>query len=69
MASAKTPLKDIVEKTLGNAAGFRAVGVVPNLKDGQAVASVLIFKGEHFKIVNQPLDWKVTDPLIVELAP
>jgi hypothetical protein len=56
MASAKAPLKDIVEKTLGDAAGFRAVGVVPNLKDGRAVASVLIFKGEHFKIVNQPLD-------------
>jgi hypothetical protein len=56
MARAKTSLKDVVEKTLADAAGFRAVSVVPNLKDGRAVASVLIVKGEDFKIVNQPVE-------------
>jgi len=56
MAKAKTSLRDVVEKTLAGSAGFRAVGVVPNLKDGRAVASVLIIKGEDFQIVNQPLD-------------
>jgi hypothetical protein len=56
MARAKTSLKDVVERSLADAAGFRAVGVVPNLKDGRAVATVLIVKGEDFKLVNQPLD-------------
>jgi hypothetical protein len=56
MAKAKNSLKDVVEKSLADAAGFRAVGVVPNLKDGRAVATVLLVKGEDFKLVNQPLD-------------
>jgi hypothetical protein len=33
------------------------------------VASVLIVKGEDFKIVNQPIEWNAVDLLIVELAP
>jgi hypothetical protein len=56
MAKANTSLRDAVDKALVEAAGFRAIGVVPNLKDGRAVASVLIVKGEDFQIVNQPLD-------------
>jgi len=56
MAKAKTSLKEAVEKAVGEAAGFRAVGVVPNLKDDRAVASVLLLKGEEFKIVNQALE-------------
>jgi hypothetical protein len=56
MAKAKTSLREAVEKAIGDAAGFRAVGVVPNLKDGRAVASILLLKGEEFKIVNQSLE-------------
>ena len=56
MAKAKTSLKEAVEKAVGEAAGFRALGAVPNLKDGRAVASVLLLKGEEFKIVNQALE-------------
>jgi hypothetical protein len=56
MAKAKTSLKEAIDKATGEAAGFRAVGVVPNLKDGRAVASVLLLKGDEFKIVNQALD-------------
>jgi hypothetical protein len=56
MARAKNSLKDVVEKSLADAAGFRAVGVVPNLKDGRAAATVLLVKGEDFKLVNQPLE-------------
>jgi hypothetical protein len=49
-------LREAVEKAIGEAAGFRAVAVVPNLKDGRAVASVLLFKGDESKIVNETLD-------------
>jgi hypothetical protein len=56
MAKAKTSLREAVGEAIGEAAGFRAVGVVPNLKDGRAVASVLLLKGEEFKIVNQTLE-------------
>jgi hypothetical protein len=56
MANARISLKDAVEKVIGEAAGFRAVGVVPNLKEGHPVASVLLLKGEQFTIVQQPLD-------------
>src|SRR5262245_18559991 len=56
MAKAKISLREAVEKALGEAAGFRALGAVPNLKDGRAVASVLLLKGEEFKIVNQALE-------------
>src|SRR5262245_43957296 len=56
MAKAKISLREAVEKALGEAAGFRALGAVPNLKDGHAVASVLLLKGEEFKIVNQALE-------------
>jgi hypothetical protein len=56
MAKAKTGLKQAVDKATGEAPGFRAVAVIPNLKGGRAVASVLFFKGEESKIVNQMLD-------------
>jgi hypothetical protein len=56
MAKAKISLKAVVERSLAGAAGFRAVSVVPNLKDVRPVASVMMVKGEDFKIVNQPLE-------------
>jgi hypothetical protein len=53
IAKAKISLREAVEKALGEAAaGFRALGAVPSFKDGHAVASVLLLKGEEFKIVN-----------------
>jgi len=56
MASAKTSLKEAVDKASAEAAGFRAVGVIPNLRDGHPVASVLLLKGERSQIVNVTLD-------------
>lgn len=56
MARAKRSLQAAVDKSLADAADFRAISVVPNFKDGQAVASVLIVKGDEFKIINQPLE-------------
>ena len=40
----------------GRKAGVRAVGVIPNLKEGRPIASVVLLKGEEFTIVQQPLD-------------
>ena len=56
MTSAKISLKDAVDKALGEAAGAHVVGVIPNLKEGHPVASVVFLKGEQFTIVQQPLD-------------
>jgi hypothetical protein len=56
MVSARTVLKDAVDKALGEAAGARAIGVIPNMKEGHPLASVLLLKGERFTIVHQPLD-------------
>jgi hypothetical protein len=56
MAKAKTALREAVDKAIGEATGFRAVAVVPNLKEGRAVASVVLFKGDESKIVDQTLD-------------
>jgi len=57
ITKAKISLREAVEKALGEAAaGFRALSAVPNFKDGHAVASVLLLKGEEFKIVNQALE-------------
>jgi len=32
------------------------IGVIPNLKEGRPVASVVFLQGERFTIVQQPLD-------------
>ena len=56
MVKAKTSLKDAVDKASAEAAGSRAVGVVPSLKDGHPVASVVLLKGDEFKTITETLD-------------
>lgn len=56
MAKAKTSLKDAIDKAIGEADGFRAVSVAPSLKDGHAVASVLVLKGEQVKPIDVSLE-------------
>ena len=56
MASAKSSLKEAVEKASGELADLRAVGVIPNLKEGHPVATVLLFKGNQPHLVNVMLD-------------
>ena len=56
VARAKMSLREAVEKTTAEALGFRAISVVPKLKDGRVVAWVTLLQGEEFKIVNQPLE-------------
>jgi len=56
MAAAKISLKDAIDKAIGGAAGARAVGVIPSLKDGHPVASVVLFDGQQLKATQQPLE-------------
>ena len=56
MARAKISLKDAVDKAVRGEAGSRAVAVTPDVKDGHAVASIVLRKGQQLKTVEQPLD-------------
>jgi uncharacterized membrane protein YkoI len=56
MAKAKISLKEAVDKAMAQSGNARAVSVVPSLKDGRPVVSVVLLDGERFKTVQQPLD-------------
>jgi hypothetical protein len=56
MAKAKIDLKTAADKAVGQNAGFRAVSVTPALKDGHAVATVGLLRGEQLKAVEQSLE-------------
>jgi hypothetical protein len=56
MTKAKTTLKAAVDKGLSQSAGFRAIEVTPNLRDGHSVASVILLKDQEFKTVQQSLE-------------
>src|SRR5204863_6750912 len=51
MAKAKSSLKAAVDKSRGEASGFRAVSVMPDMKDGRPGASVVLAKGSEFKTI------------------
>jgi len=55
MAKSRVKLADAVGKAEAASKGFRAVSVVPSLKDGHPVAEVLLFNGE-WKTVVEALD-------------
>ena len=56
MAKAKVPLLTATETAVKTNAGSRAVSVVPELKNGQAVAEVTLLEGTAFKKVTEKLD-------------
>jgi hypothetical protein len=56
MAGAKGSLKEAVDKAMPPATNARAISATPDLKDGHAVASIVLLNGEQFKTVQQPLD-------------
>ncbi|HEY4406793.1 MAG TPA: hypothetical protein VGN55_19280 [Xanthobacteraceae bacterium] len=56
MAKAKITLKAAVDKALTQAEGYRAIGITPSLKDGHAVASVVLLKDTEFKTVELSLE-------------
>jgi len=55
MAMAKVSLRAAVQQALRTNPGFRAVSVVPSLKDGRAVADVRLAKDAEFKSIAVPL--------------
>ena len=56
MAKAKVPLLTAAETAVSANAGSRAVSIVPELKNGQAMAEVTLLQGTTFKKVMEKLD-------------
>jgi hypothetical protein len=56
MAKAKVPLLTATETAVKANAGSRAVSVVAELKNGQAMAEVTLLQGTAFKKVTEKLD-------------
>jgi hypothetical protein len=56
MAKAKRSLRAALTQVLKRNSGFRAVSVVPSLKDGHPVAEVTLAKGDEWKTVSENLD-------------
>src|SRR5436189_3197388 len=56
MAKAKSSLRAATEKAVKANKVFRAVSIMPSLKDGHPVAEITRVKGEEFKTVSEKLD-------------
>ena len=56
MAKAKSSLRAATEKTVKADKEFRAVSIMPSLKDGHPVAEITLVKGDEFKTVSEKLD-------------
>ena len=56
MAKAKRSLEAAATEAVKENKGFRAVSVMPELKDGHPVADVTLIKGSEWKTVSEKLD-------------
>ena len=56
MAKAKRSLDAAASEAVKENAGYRAVSVMPALKDGHPVADVTLVKGTEWKTVSEKLD-------------
>ncbi len=56
MSKAKESLRAAVDKVLKGNSGYRAVGVIPAIKDGHPVAEVTLVMGNQWKTVSEKLD-------------
>ena len=56
VAQAKVPLLAAAESAVNTNAGSRAVSIVPELKNGRAIAEVTLLTGNTFKKVTEKLD-------------
>lgn len=56
LAKAKGSLNEAIAKAVAKHRGYRAVSVVPSLKDGHPIAAVELVKGEKWKTVTERLD-------------
>jgi hypothetical protein len=56
IGQAKLPLDKAVDQAVKANGGFRAVRVIPSLKDGHPVADVTLMQGDNVKQVSEKLD-------------
>ena len=56
MAKAKGSLSGAIAKAVAKQNGYRAVSVVPSLKDGHPIAAVELVKGAKWKTATEKLD-------------
>lgn len=56
MAKVKLSLRAATEKAVKENKGYRAVSVIPALRDGHPVAGVTLVKGKQWKTVSEKLD-------------
>lgn len=56
MAKAQVSLREAIGTAVKANEAFRAVGVIPALKDGHPVAEITLLRGEEFKTVSEKLD-------------
>jgi hypothetical protein len=56
MAKAKLTLKAALDKAVSESEGYRAISIFPALKDGHAVAAVVLLKDKDFKTVEISLE-------------
>jgi hypothetical protein len=56
MANAKLSLLAAIEAATKANAGFRAVSIVPELRNGRPVGVITLLQGDTFKEVSAPLD-------------
>ena len=56
MAKAKSTLKAAVDRAERDSSGYRAVSVVPKMKDAHVIAVVTLMKGSQSKTVTESLE-------------
>ena len=56
MAMAKRSLRAAADQAAKESKGYRAVSVMPSLKDGHPVAEVILVKDNEFKTISEKLD-------------
>src|SRR5262249_52428574 len=56
MSKAKESLQSVLAKVLKTNQGFRAVSILPSLKDGHPVAEINLVKDEEWKTLSEKLD-------------
>ena len=56
MAKAKRSLATATSEAVKETKGFRAVSVMPSLKEGHPVADVTLVKGTEWKTLSKKLD-------------
>ena len=56
MAKAKSTLKAAVDRAEHDSSGYRAVSVVPKMKDAHVIAVVTLMKGSQSKTVTESLE-------------